>query len=91
MPFLEKGERSVSGDTMVARAAELKAELREEDGLFILEHRREIPQSTSRHDLYGVHEVAQPLRPSLRRHPPLARRGMVQGRTLVDGVVLARR
>lgn len=34
---------SVSGDTMVARAGELQAELGEEDGRHILEHQSEIP------------------------------------------------
>ncbi len=36
---------SVSGDTMVARATELGAELGEEDGRFLLEHQNEIPAS----------------------------------------------
>ena len=44
VPFLSEGESCVSGDTMVERAQELKANLGEEDGAFILEHQNDIPQ-----------------------------------------------
>lgn len=43
VPFLKEGESWVSGDTMVARANKLGANLGEEDGTLILERQDEIP------------------------------------------------
>lgn len=48
VPILKKGESSVSGDTMVARAKELDANLGEEEGAFILVRQNEIPQEFSK-------------------------------------------
>lgn len=48
VPFLKEGEESIIGEEMLKRAKGLGAECGEEDGKYILEHEKEIPESVQK-------------------------------------------